>query len=107
MNKQKIDRLIAEDLMTEAGYASIELAKQNGSWTMIDDVENLVIPIDLQMAFNEKPEAEFYFLNLSKSLKKSLLQWIVLAKREETRKNRISEIIRFSLEKNIPKQFRP
>jgi hypothetical protein len=33
--------------MTDAGRAAIERAKQDGSWTYLDDVEALVIPADL------------------------------------------------------------
>jgi uncharacterized protein YdeI (YjbR/CyaY-like superfamily) len=44
VNKLKIERLLAEGLMAEAGLQCIEVAKQNGSWIILDDVEMLVIP---------------------------------------------------------------
>lgn len=50
--------MIEQNLMKEAGYASIELAKQNGSWTMIDEVEELIIPSDLQTEFATRPESK-------------------------------------------------
>ena len=34
--------------MTQAGLYSIETAKENGSWSYLDDVEALVIPKDLK-----------------------------------------------------------
>lgn len=37
VNKEKVERLISEGLMTDAGLAIIEKAKQNGSWTILDD----------------------------------------------------------------------
>jgi uncharacterized protein YdeI (YjbR/CyaY-like superfamily) len=46
-----------------------------------------------------------YFLGLSKSVKKMMLQWIVLAKRPDTRKKRIDEIVARAAEKDRPKQF--
>ena len=35
--------------MTPAGFESIEIAKQNGAWTALDEVEELTIPSDLQL----------------------------------------------------------
>ena len=32
--------------MQEAGYKTIEIAKKNGSWSILDEVEALVIPED-------------------------------------------------------------
>lgn len=106
INKQKVDVLIAEGLMMEAGYASIERAKQNGSWTILDEVEELIVPNDLAEAFQLHPGSEDYFSGLSKSAKKMLLQWIVLAKRPETRKKRVDEIAVSAAQQQQPHPFR-
>lgn len=92
--------------MTKAGFDSIETAKQNGSWTILDDVEELKIPKDLAKEFKSQPGSKDYFLSLSKSAKKSILQWLVLAKRPETRQRRIDEIAELAAQKLKPKQFR-
>lgn len=105
INKEKIERLIANGLMTEAGYACIELAKQNGSWTILDEVEELIIPEDLEEEFNNNEGTREYFLSLSKSVKKAILQWLVLARRTETRQKRISEIVQQASEKKKPKHL--
>ena len=47
INKTKVEMLIVHGLMSDAGFKSIETAKQNGSWTILDDVEALIIPEDL------------------------------------------------------------
>ena len=47
INKDKVKTLIDQGLMTVEGYKSIEVAKENGSWTMLDEIEALVIPEDL------------------------------------------------------------
>lgn len=39
INKEKVQKLIDNGLMTPAGYESIETAKQNGTWTILDEVE--------------------------------------------------------------------
>ena len=106
INKGKVQRLIEEGLMTQAGYESIEVAKRNGSWSILDDVEELKIPKDLEKAFRSHAGAKAYFVGLSKSVKKSILQWLVLAKRPETRQKRIAEIAGLAGQQLKPKQFR-
>ncbi len=93
INKEKVRQLIDSGLMTEAGFSSMETAKQNGSWSILDDVEAGVIPADLAEAFRKNPTAQSYFRSLSKSDRRNILQWLVLAKRVETRHNRIKEIV--------------
>lgn len=106
INKEKTYQLIEKGLMMQAGYKSIEIAQQNGSWNILDDVEELKIPHDLADALKKEKEAEAYFLGLSKSVKKSILQWLVLAKTKETRTKRIQEISELAAQKMKPKQFR-
>ncbi|MFZ6001721.1 MAG: YdeI/OmpD-associated family protein [Bacteroidota bacterium] len=92
INKEKVDRLIANGLMMPAGLHVIERAKQNGSWNILDTVESLSIPADLTKAFRKKPGSKKYFSSLSKSVKKMMLSWLALAKRPETRSKRVNEI---------------
>jgi uncharacterized protein YdeI (YjbR/CyaY-like superfamily) len=105
INKEKVQMLMQEGRMTQAGLDSVERAKQNGSWTTLDGVEELIIPKDLAKAFRMQKGSKDYFMSLSKSVKKSILQWIVLAKRPETRQNRINEIAELAAQKLKPKQF--
>jgi uncharacterized protein YdeI (YjbR/CyaY-like superfamily) len=93
INKEKIKQLIDKGLMTPAGLDCIEKAKQNGSWTILDEVEELIIPKDLEKAFRQQPGSKKHFLSLSKSVRKSLLHQLVLAKRPETREKRIGMIV--------------
>lgn len=106
INKVKIENLIEQGLMSEAGLKSIEIAKQNGSWTILDEVEELFIPADLDIAFTEKPNAKAYFLSLSKSTKKMILTWLVFAKTTATRQKRIAEIVESAEQKLKPKHLR-
>lgn len=106
INKKKVEQLIADGLMTKAGHESIETAKQNGSWTILDEVEELIIPKDLEKAFRKHKGAKSYFLGLSRSAKKMMLQWLVLAKRPDTRQKRTDEIAVLAGQGMKPKQFR-
>lgn len=105
INKNKVEKLIAQGLMTDAGLACIETAKQNGSWTILDQAEALIIPDDLEKEFQKRNNAKEYFLSLSRSDKRNILQWLILAKRQETREKRINEIVELADKKQKPKQF--
>ena len=105
INKDKVKKLIAENKMTQAGLDCIEIAKKNGSWTLLDSAEKLIIPKDLETALNANKQAMDNFLNFSKSTRKILLSWIVLAKRQETRAKRIEEIVIAAGKNEKPKQF--
>jgi len=105
INKQKVLKLIAAGLMTKAGLDSIEVAKRNGSWEILDSVKELLIPTDLENELMTKTTAMAFFLGSSKSVRKAMLQWIVLAKRPETRQNRINEIAQLADKGMKPKQF--
>jgi len=106
INKDKIKTLIDQGLMEEEGYKSIEIAKENGSWTILDGVEALIIPDDLKEEFENYKGSIEYFSSLSKSVKKILLHWVVSAKRKETRQKRILEIVENASKNLKPKQFR-
>jgi uncharacterized protein YdeI (YjbR/CyaY-like superfamily) len=105
VNKIKIEKLSADGLMMPAGLAIIEVAKANGSWTILDEVEELLIPEDLDLAFEQLPGSKEFFLSHAKSVRKPMLQWIVLAKRPETRLKRIQEIALLSSQGLKPKPF--
>ncbi|MDB5258669.1 MAG: hypothetical protein JWM14_3364 [Chitinophagaceae bacterium] len=105
INKEKIRRLIKTKLMAPAGLEVIGAAQKNGSWTILDEVEELIIPKDLSAAFRKNSGSKAFFLSLSKSVKKAILQWLVLAKRSETREKRIQEIATLAAQGLKPKQF--
>ncbi len=105
VNKEKVERLIKEGKMTKAGFESIEIAKQNGSWNILDDAENLVIPNNLENEFKKYKNANTNFLSLSRSDKRNILQWLTLAKRSETIQKRVEEIASLAEQGLKPKQF--
>lgn len=105
INKEKVSRLIQEGHMNTAGLKCIEIAKQNGSWNILDEVEELKMPKDLELALASAPESIEFFHSLSKSVKKSILHWIVVAKKPETRNKRITEIALFISQKQKPRIF--
>ncbi len=93
LNKRYIKELTEAGLMHESGFKIIELGKQNGSWTALDDVEKGIIPEDLQKAFDANSKAFENYQNFAPSYRKSYLYWLNQAKREATRQNRIAKIV--------------
>lgn len=91
VNKDKIDRLIAQGLMAQPGLAKIAAAKHDGSWTRLDAAHADTLPDDLLAAFTRHPGAETNFSGFPPSARRAILEWISLAKRPETRAARIEE----------------
>lgn len=93
LNKRRIEKIMAEGLMMPSGQAMIDQAKQDGSWSLYDEIEALVIPPDLAAALGENSTAMRYFEGFSDSSKKGILWWIKSAKRPATRQKRIAETV--------------
>jgi uncharacterized protein YdeI (YjbR/CyaY-like superfamily) len=91
-NKARVERLIDEGRMTPAGLAAIERAKADGSWGILDAVERLEVPDDLTTALDARPPAAANFAGFSPSARKMALGWVALARRPETRAERIRKI---------------
>ena len=106
VNKDKVKTLIDKGLMQDAGYKSIATAKENGSWTILDSVEALILPEDLANEFSNFQGAHEFYDGLSNSAKKILLYWVISAKRKETRQKRVLEIAENAGNNLKPKQFR-
>lgn len=95
VNKNHVKELTDKGMIQDSGWAAIERAKKDGSWSEMDDVENGIIPKDLQTAFDAHGKAFENFQNFAPGYRKSYLSWLHQARREETRKKRIIEIIKF------------
>lgn len=93
LNKQYVEELIEQNLMTEAGFSKIAAAKQDGSWESLDAIEALMIPADLQEAIAINEAASQHFQAFSNTTKKLILTWISSAKRLETRQKRIEKTV--------------
>lgn len=88
--------------MEPAGLAMVELAKQSGTWDALEEVDNLQEPIDLQHLFETNALAALGWQRLAPSLRRGYLEKLLNAKRPETRKKRLDEIIQLALAKAKP-----
>jgi uncharacterized protein YdeI (YjbR/CyaY-like superfamily) len=90
-NKRRVERLIAEGRMQPAGQAAIDVARENGSWTLLDDVEDLVVPDDLAAELAAHPGARETWDAFPRTVRRATLVWLVEAKRDATRERRVRE----------------
>ena len=67
--------------MAAPGRAVVEAAKASGTWTALDDVENLVEPAELTAALDAAPEARTNWDAFPRSTRRATLEWIAAAKR--------------------------
>ncbi len=107
LNKERVERLEEAGLMTDAGRAAVDTARGNGSWTALDDVENLIEPDDLAAALDADPDARRHWDGFPRSTRRGILEWILGAKRDETRRRRIDETARLAasgIRANQPRQ---
>jgi uncharacterized protein YdeI (YjbR/CyaY-like superfamily) len=93
-NKERIARLEASGRISDAGRGAVRAAQANGMWTLLDDAQNLIVPDDLAVALDATADARHNWESFSASARRSVLEWIVLARKPATRTNRIAETVR-------------
>ena len=99
INKENAEKMISLGKMTQAGLNKIEEAKKQGFWD--NAYTNLVkerLPSDLKNALIVNKKAWNNFQQFANSYRNMYIGWVKNAKTEETRKKRISEVVKNSLE---------
>jgi uncharacterized protein YdeI (YjbR/CyaY-like superfamily) len=89
VNRERAERLIEQGLMTEAGQAMIDLAKETGTWEAVPDG----VPDDLAELLGADPVAAANFDAFPPSSKRLILEWIGGAKKPETRQRRVTDTV--------------
>jgi uncharacterized protein YdeI (YjbR/CyaY-like superfamily) len=106
-NKIRVDQMTKAGLIAEAGLQKVAQAKLDGSWAKLDAVEDLTIPEDLAQALAMHPPAEQNFKDFPRSVKRSILEWIVNAKTPQTRARRIEKTARLAAINESANLWRP
>ena len=97
-NKEKAEKLIESGRMTDAGLARIEEAKRSGAWkNAYTDRKRQRIPSDLKEALLKDKNARAKFQAFANSYRNMYIGWVNSARTEETRRRRISEVVKRSL----------
>ncbi len=92
-NRDRVARLIASGEMGPAGMALVETARASGTWDLLADIEEGIVPADVQAALDAVPEAATHFAGFPPSARLQILAWIVTAKKPETRQRRIATTV--------------
>lgn len=94
INRDKVERLIAEGKMQPAGLREIERAKADGRWDAAYDPPSVAtVPDDLQRALDANPAAAAFFATLNSQNRFAILYRVQDAKRAETRARRIETFV--------------
>ena len=93
LNRRRAADMESAGLMTDAGRRAIEVARENGWWTIYDAVEDLIEPDRLAEALDRNPAARSHWDAFSPSARKLMLWWVISAAREDTRQRRIDTIV--------------
>ena len=102
-NKKRVADLIKRGKMRESGIKMVEIAKKNGMWDKINEVDlNTEVPAELETAFKTNSKAKALFGKLSPSRRKQFIWWIRSAKRNETIEKRVKETLRLLEENKSP-----
>lgn len=101
--KDRFEKLEKVGLVHQSGYDSVAASKKAGLWDFMNDVDNLIVPNDLQQALIQNQAAFIFFDKLSASNKRFVLRYLKLAKTEATRQKRIVQIVTLSAQnKKVP-----
>lgn len=107
INKERVQRLEEQGLITAAGQRMIDLAKQNGNWTALETIDEMIIPADLKALLRKNAVASKHFKAFPPSIKKGILFWITSAKQPATREKRIKETIELAAQNIRANQYVP
>ncbi|MGD0809022.1 MAG: YdeI/OmpD-associated family protein [Acidimicrobiales bacterium] len=93
-NVALVELLARQERMRPSGLAAVERAKADGSWgSAYSGQAAIEVPSDLAAALAAKPAAQETFDNLTRANRYSVLYRIETAKRSETRKQRIEQLV--------------
>jgi uncharacterized protein YdeI (YjbR/CyaY-like superfamily) len=100
LNKKRVEKMIKEGKMTEAGMTRVREAKQSGEWRRVpSERRELEVPPFFKNALAKNKKASDYFNTLARTYKRHFVAWVSSAKREETRMKRLAEALHY-LEQN-------
>ena len=105
-NRNTVEKLIRAKLMTPSGLKAVKLARTAGTWDALSEVDAGQPPPDLVDALRRNRLAKKHFDAFPRSSKKIILEWILNAKRAETRAHRISETVRLAAQNLRANHFR-
>ena len=103
INKEKAEELIALGKMTKSGLEKIKDAKKQGLWdTAYTNLVKDRLPSDLKNSLMQNKIAWINFQKFANSYRNMYIGWVKGAKTPETRKRRISEVVKRAAKNKKP-----
>jgi uncharacterized protein YdeI (YjbR/CyaY-like superfamily) len=104
-NKRRVERLIKESRMTQLGLEKIDDLKSFDQGPFVNKKPTLQIPPEIENEIKVNLKAWKNYQNLTASKRRNYLGWVMNAKKEETFKRRLKEVISV-LEQNKPLELK-
>ena len=98
INRAKVERLIAAGRMRESGLAVVAAARQSGDWDRLSGLDPDAPPEDLARALAVDAAAAENFNRIPRSSRRAILEWILLARKPETRMARVARTVALARE---------
>jgi uncharacterized protein YdeI (YjbR/CyaY-like superfamily) len=94
-NIERVERLISQGRMADAGLRKVEAARQSGEWANPVQKPQLTheMPPEFAEALKKDSRAQENFFALAPTYQRQYLGWIEVAKRPETKEKRIKEAV--------------
>jgi len=103
INKEKAEELITSGKMTKSGLEKIKDAKKQGLWdTAYTNLVKDRLPSDLKNSLMQNKTAWINFQKFANSYRNMYIGWVKGAKTQETRKRRISEVVKRAAKNKKP-----
>lgn len=93
VNIKKVAELTAQGLMRPAGIAAFEKKKEEKSAIYAYENKPTEFPVEFEIIFKENEKAWEFFEKQPNGYKRTIMYWVLSAKQEITRKNRLEKLI--------------
>jgi len=103
LNKQRIKKMTESGKMMPAGLKAVEEGKKSGQWDKAYMTRTPPeMPEYLKTALQQNPQAWENFNNFAPSYRATYIHWVMLAKRQSTRNDRIAKVVEHSSNNRKP-----
>ncbi|MFN8208279.1 MAG: YdeI/OmpD-associated family protein [Bacteroidales bacterium] len=99
VNIEKVKTLTAKGLMHSEGLEAFNNRKEEKSGIYSFENETKELPAEMEDLFKKKKAAWDFFMKQAPSYKRTITNWVLSARREETRKARLEKLIAACMKK--------
>jgi len=94
INREKVERLIADGKVRPAGLSEVERAQADGRWeAAYESQKTIAVPEDLRRELDSRPQAKAFFAELTSQNRYAILYRLQDARRPQTRARRLAKFV--------------